>query len=707
MVRCLDLLATLAATLTLVQGQFVTKTSPLNSIDILLDSPIGAQTCRQSQITWSWDRVGALPGDYIALSLINATDFASVLSGGSSSSRKRSAIGTHRDIRDHRLQVQAQKRAQIKGVPIEGAEAIPFSETSFLWPQVKAYAGQYRLLLTIISSGQAVVSDPFTITGTDISCLSASAASATLQSGGAASTYGTSSSASQSQTPASSSSAVQGSSIPTLGSLPATTPDSASGGSNDASDSSSGSKSNSGAIAAGVIVPLIALAVAIIGWFWYRKRQNQSASHSEEPSSAWKEKFTGAGGAAAGGSRTIGSPRGLGGKEVQHTRGISGPQAATSAGLAAVAGMVPMQLRKEKDHAALQGTLDYSNGGHQELRRGSPDQPGSPTNGQWVNFADEDVHNIVGARPLSRDTIDSAHIGDYRSMGTPSSTDEIAPRGDASRLYAQGRNIPLGSRSPNSMQHDSMSTFGTPADRASSSMRSGLGRDLIAGTPQPTPASPGQVSISLPRSVELASPFADSAAGSGHVATDDNHHDATDAEELQGADLERSDSTGSAFGIKRKPVPRLTVAGPPESKGSEVNHSSKTSSNNHGGLHSMPDEVDGAANSVSPNPFSDQHNVEANDPGEMRSQWFSSHDAAYETDAFEPVEEVGAQADDSPVIPGTPPRRQPSVPSTPASAIHPMDQSFSPEHDQSAKDQYHLSINLAQDNGFRVSFGQS
>ena len=571
--------------------------SSLNVIDVILDAPVRPQTCAPTVLSWSWDMAGNPPDDPIALSIINATDFG--LTRSTFGQRKRSS---HPHM-DSQTRMEIRKRATIRGVPIVGAEALPFSDGSFVWPQLKAFAGQYRLLLTILSSGQSVVSDPFLVNGSDTSCLGTGAASATV---GASS--GTTSSAapggnsasvtSPAGTPSSSSSSAASnqtpSSIPTLGSSASgSTGSSSSASSNqDDANASSGGSNHGGAIAAGVIVPLLAIAAAVFGWFWYRKRKasgGQAPHSSPKPTSAWSEKFFG-GGAATEHSRGA-----------SHMRGISGPQAASAAGLAAVAGMVPAELRQEKDHAALQARTDDYDAYHQQpdLQRGLD----SPISDDWVDFGAEEAHNIVGPRPLSRDTIDSAHIGDYASHGVPSSVGTTHGVG-AGGLYAQGRNVPLGSRPSSQAPHDSISTFGTPAHRASNVSQASVGRDLIAAMPQPP--STGNQSLKSPSagsmSREQASPFDDDA-----VAVDVPRADANAA----GAYLDRSDSSGSTFGIKRKPVPRLTIHGP------------------------------SGSNEELGNPFTDGDDAAVD--------VHSSDSAAY--DAFEAVETVGARPDDSPVVP--------------------------------------------------------
>lgn len=520
-----------------------TTASALSVTDITLEAPVSAITCGAAEIDWSWDRQGALPSEPITLSIINATDFGS--------RRKRSS---NRHI-DYMSNLPLHKRALSKrlsgeGMLLDGGSNLPFNQVSFQWEEIDVVPGQYRLLLTVVATNDSVVSDPFTVdTGHTESCLSgttvtSSGAPQTFPSGGASSSASaTSTAAGATHTASNDQSGVSSA----TGSTAASATGSSSGSRSSTQESASQSN-NTGAIAAGVLVPLLVILGGAIAFFWRRKRQISTAGSEGSNGHAgdkWYEKLMPSGPRAGG--------------TAQHRRQISGPGKPTAAGLASVAKMVPAALRSEKDEAALQHSA--SEGRSPRTRRDTGESEASygsnPGGEHWVDFRADEMHNIDGARPLSPSTIDSQ---------------TFSVIGGTQQLYSQGQNVPLSHFSTSGSSANRNSTLSSADSRGSIATFSTLnnpfinGRDLIASVPQRrsagdlTGSSAMATTDSASSSSSSSSPFGDE-----HAATTSTTSASTDVTTHQRSDsqntvkLERSDSDGKS-GVKRKPVPRFSAA---------------------------------------------------------------------------------------------------------------------------------------------------
>ncbi|PWN28279.1 hypothetical protein BDZ90DRAFT_259335 [Jaminaea rosea] len=513
---------TLAAT----SNASVTSSTLLDLVDVTLNAPKNAVTCDSVDITWEWDMNGTPPSDPIAVSIIDASTLGAVATPGS---RRRFASARHGTMIKKRA-------ASVRGTVLPGAASIPFNEVSYSWSPVKIQPGSYRLLLTILSSGESVVSDPFPVGRGSTACFSSSP---TAASSSAASPLATSSSSSNAEPAASSSDAEPSASSITA---PAATDSSSSPSSSpsQASASSSDHHSNKAAIAAGVAIPLLLIAVLAYAWrLWKKQKSEQADSVSSRP--AWAEKFFGGGSSSGSIQRQVSPSQSSG-----HRREISGPGLATPAGLAAVAGMVPVELRKEKDEMALRA-VPPPNVPYSPDMQDLDDRPE-----HWINFSDNDVR---GAQPLSAAVIaesarDSGRLTPYDNSGKPAG------------LYGQGRNVPLrpeSSQCPSSS--GSISTFGNDPRRASAASGVSIGRDLIAALPQP-PSHKHSVPSSSAHSI---SPFADPPAPApedlAQALTQHQEGNKTVESSVSKPSVQRSDSSGSSFGVRRKPVPRISVAG--------------------------------------------------------------------------------------------------------------------------------------------------
>lgn len=761
-------LALLATLLLAASSAIAQSSSTLSVVDIILDAPTDAATCQPTTITWSWDGTGSIPTDDVALSVINASDFAS-------SRRRRSPPPGHHVDTAHLFALD--KRVTLRGQEIDGAGSISFDFSEYDWTKVDVAAGRYRLLLTILASGSSVVSDPFTVVSSgDTSCIAAAAASSTSASVG-------SSASSSGSSPISTSTAAAGlsSSAHTTGAATANSAASSAAGSaassastssagdgshenNSGSSGGGGGSSHGGSIAAGILVPLAAIiAVAI---FWYRKRKAdatgaRSKRNSPGGSGGWSEKFfggIGGGATAAGGANN---------RQSGHRREISGPQMASVSALAAVANMVPAELRTEKDEAAIRAApaspaaAAAAPAPPTPALLASPRSPTSDNGGRdgehWIDFGDDDRN---GARPLSPSTIDSRHLGAYNSeasrspnldQGTPN-MGSIGNAGNA--LYAQGRNIPLHQMSRgSSIAHDSISTFGTPAEAGNGAQR-GSGRDLLAGTPIRS------ASLASSTSAATSSPFGDDNAVEVATATRTNLQrsastattttragavnlarsasTATNATTTLAApgstSLQRSDSTGSQFGVKRKAVPRYSAASPQKQQPQQNDADEALS----------PEEayVDGFEDAYpemdpSTDPFRDGSAVDAAASKRQSEPQLDSPTLPISPMPPMPETPKGRDAgDDEDDVRNT---RPTSLPETPASAVQTRDnanddaasefqevlRSAHPsvrnsvaskgdvastsakegsDADAAKRDDYHLSLHMPADSGFRVSF---
>lgn len=478
------------------------QVSSINVADVTLNAPSDVRTCQPASITWRWDDNGTPPSDAIALSVINASSFGF---SSSSASRKR-ASRRHHDPefgKSHGFW----KRAAIKGSLLPDATAIPFNEVAFRWDQVTVPAGLYRLLLTVVATGDAVVSDPFTVLqGSNTACidsgLTASAAngistlSATQSSSSGNAPAFTQSQSGSTTVPASSTPADSGSTTSPTSGLPgapssSTTQD---GASTHPSDSS-------GAIAAGVIVPLAIIAiVAYAASLWRKQRQSGKGGDDSKGRPSWSEKFFSDGSKPSGATMV----------SAAHQRQISSPQMASAAGVAAVARMVPPELRREQDENGLR-SLPHCDA-NENIARQREDSG-------WIGF---EQHEINGAQPLSDESITGRAL-------SASSISQIERQSGSTPIYAQGHNAPLRPQSQIlSLESQSESSFGSPADRLSSQSQISVGRDLIAALPAP------------PQS------------------TAHSHKQSPSMDRSQ-TSLHRADSGSSQFGIRRKPVPHVVV----------------------------------------------------------------------------------------------------------------------------------------------------
>ncbi|CAO1628885.1 unnamed protein product [Parajaminaea phylloscopi] len=635
------LVATLIATgsplalaqLTSVQSETL---NPLSVVDISLIAPHEIATCDPAYIRWQWNDVGTPPSDAIALSIINASSF------GISNARRR-ASRRHFDSAAAQSIVFA-KRATIRGTILDGAASLPFNEVSYRWPQANVLPGQYRLLLTIVATGQAVVSDPFVVTlGASTSCLDGTQGSAAdgISTGSATqSPFGsltsTTPAVADQTTPSSpeSSAPAPVNTVTDTGAAPSSSIDPSPGVQSASQQAGTPKRTNHGAIAAGVIVPLMAI---IAGIYAYRLWKRRGGTGTSRP--AWTEKFFASGDGRAPDHKS--SP--------SHRRQISSPQLASAAGMAAVAQMVPQELRQEKDESALRALP------HPCVPPQSPEQVdcrhADRPDDHWIDFADSDVH---GARPLSDGTIE--HRGHQLATLHSAAQARDANVLNANTFYHHGHNVPLRPPSQHlSICDDSVSSFGTPAERLSAQSQASLGRDLIAALPQPPASSPQETPP--------------------HQQTS----------------LQRSDSSGSQFGIKRKPVPHWSITADKQS-------------------------ADDSHDAESDNPFSNANAVAAMVP---RDTVGSVDDEAevLDTDAAYADHVLldrysKAESSEEPLHKISITAVADARAETPCDAA--TDSEASPRRQQNAhasgstvpeeRQQYHLSVNLSRTSGFLVKF---
>ncbi|CAO1614591.1 unnamed protein product [Jaminaea pallidilutea] len=502
-----------------------TGATSLSITDISLRTPADAVMCGSTDVGWSWDAVGTPPADPITLSVIDASSIGS---------RRRAIYGHHESL------AFAYKRS-VKGTPLPDASSIPFNQVDFQWSPIAVVPGTYRLVLTLVSTGDAVLSDPFTVgRGDRSSCLagiannsqddsSSSSSAATATPTASESTIHTSTDdgsgplTTASSAASSSATAANGQTSSAAGGQPS----SHSATSNSSSHQDGGN--HSGAIAAGILVPAL-VAVAVYIFFLWRKRQRHgqasSASSTERP--PWAEKFFGGARGNGAGSKNLATPH-------HHHRNISSPQVASAAGLAAVAGMVPEELRKEKDELALRAVPPPNVPTSPDVHGEKTMSPDLANGDHWIDFAADDINNLHGPRPLSQGTIAR------QSMSVALRSPDLASNG----LYKQGSNGPLRPSSQQTSLHtdSTISTFGTPAgmeQNLSRASQASVGRDLIAAMPRPPAQAAGGVRSSIAQSDE--SPFQDPP---------------TMRQSSSLTNLQRSDSGDGHFGVKRKPVPRV------------------------------------------------------------------------------------------------------------------------------------------------------
>lgn len=650
---CIAVLApilALSAQVSAAPDNRTTTSTSLDIVDVTLAAPSDVETCRSSYITWKWDHNGTPPSDPIALSIINASSF------GYSNTRRRAA---RRHFDSAGKSIALAQRATVRGSILPHASSLPFNEVSYLWEQVTVSPGEYRLLLTVVASGSAVVSDPVTVTqGSDTSCLStASTESASsgistvsaTQSPTGSLTDGPVGDSSGESTDSGTDSGTASGEQPSAPTWVGTNPgepnasvDTSQGTSSSSADQanqdhSHGSSSNSGAIAAGFIVPLVAVAAAVYAFLRWRKQRGPqgSSNHSAGPRSAWTEKFfntSSDGGPAASVSAS-------------HRRQISGPQLASAAGMAAVAGMVPPELRQEKDEAALRAVPH-------------PNVPTSPevldaiysnsSGDHWIDFADDDIR---GARPLSDGTINSRG---RCSSQRQTSTDTAGSQLKFNQFYTHGHNIPLRPESPPiSFGEDSISSFGNPAGRMSAQSQVSIGRNLIAALPNPpVSAVKGTQGIS--------------------------------------SSLQRSDSGGSLFGVKRKPVPQWSAA--QNSPTSRLSESDDPFSNDHAVSNTSPRSMSiGRGDAAELVDTELAYHASNSIDDVARSKAESSEEAQHKISITAVDDARAATPSDGPEHVAS--RQLQEVLSEPG-----------PDATEEERRQYHLSVNLSRNSAFLVNF---
>ncbi|PWN32885.1 uncharacterized protein FA14DRAFT_157581 [Meira miltonrushii] len=285
-------------------------------------------------------------------------------------------------------------QARRMAVRIAGGSNIPLSVQSWTWTTVALAPGTYQLAVTILNTGITVMSDPFNVvTGDSTTCLgttsyqstdlpdSTSTAPSTSQTNQSTNTSATNTAANTSA-PQNSSSTT----LPASSSVAATSPASNDSQQQSQANTDQGSQgnqgsSNGGKIAAGVLVPILAI-IGVIAFFYCCRKRNMN--ESAERRQGWSEKAI-----------TL-LNRGSSKRSQTHVRNISQPtNVIHSAGLT-------------QHNADIRNEMV-------EAREGCTHEPRMQANGEhWVDLATD-----TDARPISSD-----HMQDIVRISMNQSRDE-------------------------------------------------------------------------------------------------------------------------------------------------------------------------------------------------------------------------------------------------------------------------------------------
>lgn len=350
-------------------------------------------TCGSATVQWVWTG-----SSYDEMS--HALSIAVVQAGNDNdsdgSALKRSVEGSQ--LNEHKKTIKRRSASKMQrlqarrlAVRIAGGSSIPMSVQSWTWSTVALPPGTYQLAVTVLNTGLTVMSDPFQVViGNSTTCLG-NTSYQTINLPDSTSTTATTSSTVQSTNTsatntAANTSASQNASTttsPASSSVAATSP--ISNGSQQQSqantDQGNQGSSNGGKIAAGVLVPVFAIAAVIALFYCCRKRNmNESAERRQ----GWSEKAI-----------TL-LNRGSSKHSTNHARNISQPtNPVHSAGLT-------------QHNAVIRNEMV-------EAREGCASGPTMQTNGEhWVDLAtDTDAH------PISSD-----HMQDIVRISMNQSRDE-------------------------------------------------------------------------------------------------------------------------------------------------------------------------------------------------------------------------------------------------------------------------------------------
>jgi hypothetical protein len=275
-------------------------TQTLGDGHLLVQVQSNVVTCGSATVQWVWTGSSY---DEMTHSLSIAVVQADNDGDSDSSAYKRSVEGYQ--LTEHKKTIKRRSTSKMQrlqarrmAVRIAGGSNIPMSVQSWTWSTVALPPGTYQLAVTILNTGLTVLSDTFTVsTGNNTTCLGNTSYQSTDLPDSTSTAAATTSSTNQNtnsyvtSTAADSSATQNASNVAPSTSSPVTAPSPASNGSQQQSqantDQGNQSNNNGGKIAAGVLVPLLAIGAVIAFFYCCRKRNmNESAERRQ----GWSEK---------------------------------------------------------------------------------------------------------------------------------------------------------------------------------------------------------------------------------------------------------------------------------------------------------------------------------------------------------------------------------------------------------------------------------
>lgn len=266
---------------------------------LLVQVPSNIVTCGSATVQWVWtgSAYDEMTHD-IAIAVVQAD------SDDSSDSATFKRNVDEAQLHDHKRTIKRRSMSKMQrlqkrrmAVRIAGGSNIPMSVQSWTWSSVALVPGTYQLAVTILNTGVTVMSDVFTVsTGNNTTCLGGASYQSTELPDSTSTAPSTSSTdestntmATNTQTDATASQNSSTSTPATSNSSAATSPIPSDSQQQSQANTDQGNhgSNNGGKIAAGILVPTLAIGAVIAFFYFCRKRKiNESAEHRQ----AWSEK---------------------------------------------------------------------------------------------------------------------------------------------------------------------------------------------------------------------------------------------------------------------------------------------------------------------------------------------------------------------------------------------------------------------------------